>query len=103
MKKILLSALLALPVLALGQSQRLVLLEHFTQASCGPCATLNPGINRILENRESDVVAIKYQVNWPGVDPMNADNPTEVLDRRTFYQVNSVPNSALDGKKPGSE
>jgi hypothetical protein len=39
-----------LTLISFGQSQRLVLLEHFTQASCGPCATYNPQINTMLAN-----------------------------------------------------
>lgn len=43
------------------------------------------------------IVAVKYQTSWPGVDPMNAHNPTDVAARRTLYSVSGVPNSVLDG------
>ena len=78
---------------------RTVLLEHFTQASCGPCAAYNPGIETILNTagNEDKIVAVKYQTSWPGVDPMNAHNPTDVADRRGLYGVSGVPNSVLDG------
>ncbi|MBK8450842.1 MAG: hypothetical protein IPL42_12815 [Saprospiraceae bacterium] len=33
-----------LGTMLIGQSQRKVLIEHFTQASCGPCASINPVI-----------------------------------------------------------
>ena len=102
MRKLLLAALLSVPMIGVAQSQRLVLLEHFTQASCGPCGTFDPDINAILEAKTDQIIAIKYQTSWPGVDPMNADNPSEVLSRVRYYQITSVPNSSIDGKKPGS-
>jgi len=77
--------------------QRLVLLEHFTQASCGPCASQNPALNAVLDQNLDKIVAIKYQTSWPGVDPMNAANPTDVQGRVTYYNVSGVPNSVMDG------
>lgn len=76
-----------------------VLLEHFTQASCPPCATYNPAIEAIVQdpNNAAKIVAIKYQTAFPGVDPMNAHNPTEVASRVTLYSPPGVPNSVLDG------
>lgn len=86
---------------AFGQN-RLVLVEHFTQASCGPCATQNPALKAILDANNTKVVALKYQTSWPGVDPMNAANPTEVAARVSYYNVTGVPNSVMDGAGPGS-
>ncbi len=77
--------------------QRLVLLEHFTQASCGPCASQNPALKAVLDANQGKVIAIKYQTSWPGVDPMNAANPTDVQARVTYYTVSGVPSSRLDG------
>ena len=97
MKKqvLLLFSLLAISTIA--NSQRLVLLEHFTQASCGPCASQNPALNALLDQNGIKIVAIKYQTSWPGVDPMNAANPTDVQTRVDYYAVNGVPNSVMDG------
>ena len=64
-----------------AQSQRLTLLEEFTQASCGPCASQNPALNTLLSGNESKAVSIKYQTNWPGVDPMNTQTQTWVAPR----------------------
>ncbi|MBL7922944.1 MAG: Omp28-related outer membrane protein [Bacteroidia bacterium] len=80
-----------------AQSQRLTLLEEFTQASCGPCAAQNPALNALLELNESKVVSIKYQTNWPGVDPMNTQTQTWVGPRVSYYNVSGVPNIAFDG------
>jgi hypothetical protein len=97
MKKALLSSFILISGITASFGQRLVLLEHFTQASCGPCAVQNPALNALLDNNLTKVVAIKYQTSWPGTDPMNAANPTEVASRVTYYNVTGVPNSVLDG------
>lgn len=100
MKKILLSiSALALVLTANSQSTpRTVLLEHFTQASCGPCATSNPAIKNYLDNTtQVDIVQISYQTSWPGFDPMHLHNVSEVGDRVSKYNVTGVPNSVIDG------
>lgn len=83
--------------ISFGQSQRLVLLEHFTQASCGPCAGVNPGITALLNANPDKFTAINYHTSWPGYDPMYNHNTVENGARTNYYSVNSVPNSVLDG------
>lgn len=87
--------------MAQTKSQRLVLVEEFTNASCGPCAAYNPGFNAILQSPgiAEKVVAIKYQTNWPGADPMNAQTQSDVGPRVTYYGVTGVPNAVMDGNK----
>ncbi len=97
MKKILYAFAVVILMASAASAQRLVLLEHFTQASCPPCASLNPALKALLDQNADKVVAIKYQTSWPGVDPMNAANPTDVQGRVTYYAVNGVPNSVMDG------
>ncbi|MFN0189247.1 MAG: Omp28-related outer membrane protein [Bacteroidia bacterium] len=98
MKKLYTLALAMLVGAALNaQSQRLTLLEEFTQASCGPCAVQNPALNTLLSGNESKTVSIKYQTNWPGVDPMNTQTQTWVGPRVSYYTVSGVPNIRFDG------
>jgi hypothetical protein len=80
-----------------AQSQRLVLLEHFTQASCGPCATWNPSIHTLLVNNPTKITSINYHTSWPGVDPMYNHNTADNAARTSYYSVTGVPNSVLDG------
>mgnify|MGYP003389971989 CR=1 FL=1 len=98
MKKITLTLASMLSLAAFGQSQRTVLLEEFTQASCGPCASANPAFNKLISANVGKVVSIKYQVSWPGSDPMNAQNKTDVSNRVTYYNVQGVPDVSMDGK-----
>ncbi len=98
MKRILFSALMIFAVASLySQSQRMVLLEEFTQASCGPCASANPGIYALLNSNPDKITSVWYHTNWPGYDPMNLHNPTEVAARVGYYGVTYVPWSVLDG------
>lgn len=98
MKKLLFSfAAICVGFVASAQVQRTVLIEEFTQASCGPCASQNPAFNALLSANPSKVVSIKYQTSWPGSDPMNAQNPTEVATRVTKYNVTGVPFAVIDG------
>ncbi|MCI1268228.1 MAG: Omp28-related outer membrane protein [Saprospiraceae bacterium] len=87
--------------LLLAQSPRKVLVEHFTQASCGPCASTNPIIHPILERNKSRLVLLTHQTSWPGVDPMNADNPGEVATRVAYYGVTGVPDTKMGGQDGG--
>lgn len=82
---------------AFAQAQRRVLIEHYTQASCGPCAAQNPAFNTLLFNNWDKVVPIKYQVWWPGYDPMYEQNPDDVDARVAYYGVTGVPNVRIDG------
>ena len=98
MKKItFLVATLAISSIGMAQSQRTVLAEEFTQASCGPCASQNPAFNTLLATNIAKVVSLKYQTSWPGVDPMNAQNPTDVATRVSYYGVSGVPEAPMNG------
>jgi len=98
MKKILLLAITIFSINSVfAQSQRLVFVEEFTQASCPPCETTTPALNALMNANTEKVVQLRYQTSWPGVDPMNADNPQEVQDRVDYYGVTGVPNLLYDG------
>lgn len=98
MKKIILFSLFfTIAVLGFSQSQRFIMFEEFTQASCGPCAQQNPAFDALLTANASKCTSIKYHTSWPGVDPMNAQNPTDVATRVTYYNVTGVPYALMDG------
>lgn len=80
-----------------GQSQRLVLLEHFTQASCGPCAGVNPQLKAMIDANPDKLTSIMVHTSWPGTDPMYNHNVADNGARTSYYGVNSVPNSVIDG------
>ena len=101
MKKLLLS-LTVFGIISFGQVnaqvQKTPFIEHFTQASCGPCATQNPTMYQTLNTfGPSDYVKLTYQVAWPGSDPMNAEYPAGPADRTDYYGITGVPNAGLNG------
>ena len=77
--------------------QRLVLAESFSQASCGPCAAQNPAFNALINSNTSKIVTVKYQVSWPGFDPMYEHNPAEIDARVAYYNISGVPDRVMDG------
>lgn len=98
MKKITLLFLGTIHLMTFAQTQRTVLLEEFTQASCPQCAAANPTFNKFVANNANKLVSIKYQTSWPGVDPMNAQNKGDVATRVTYYNVSTAPSVSNDGK-----
>jgi hypothetical protein len=97
MKKLLLSLSALLLVGTSFAQQRMVLVESFSQASCGPCAAQNPALEALLAANPTKAVAIKYQVSWPGFDPMYNQNSAEVDARVSYYNISGVPDRVLDG------
>ncbi|MEQ1733458.1 MAG: Omp28-related outer membrane protein [Bacteroidia bacterium] len=93
---------LLLATSSFAQSQRTILAEEFTQASCGPCAAQNPAYNALLRINQDKVISLKYQTSWPGTDPMNAQNPTDVQTRVNYYNVGGVPDVEVDGNYQSS-
>lgn len=86
---------------ASAQSPRMVLIEEFTNASCGPCANQNPAFNVLLNANTENVVSIKYQTAFPGYDPMNQHNPGQISTRLGYYPgITGVPTAIIDGKLP---
>ncbi|MCR9170954.1 MAG: T9SS type A sorting domain-containing protein [bacterium] len=106
MKRNLLAVLaIASSSLAFSQVGRTPMIEHFTQASCGPCASQNPAMKTTLDNYANgggEYVKVSHQVSWPGTDPMNAAYPAGPDVRRNYYGVSGVPNTTLNGGSPGA-
>ncbi len=103
MKKLILFILFfSTAVLGFSQSQRLVMFEEFTQASCYYCGLDNPAFNALLDANSSKCTSIKYQTSWPGYDPMNLQNPVDVAARVSYYNVSGVPDVIMDGTNEGT-
>ncbi len=109
MKKLYTTVLAVLAIgattMTFGQSQRLVLGQHFTQASCGPCASQNPAMEALLASNGNDqkIFVVRHQVSWPGTDPMYNDYPAGPDAMVSYYGVQGVPNSMLDGNVAGPD
>ena len=80
-----------------SQTRRIVLLEEATNASCGPCASYNPGLQDFFAKHYGGIISVRYHASWPGRDPMYSANTTENTNRIKYYGINGVPNYVLDG------
>lgn len=83
-----------------AQTQRLVLIEEATNASCIPCALQNPAFDALLNANRHKLTAIKYHWYFPGYDPMHNHNVTENNARVSYYSINGVPTAVIDGVIP---
>ncbi len=107
MKKFLL-LLLIVPLLNYGVNaqsvgaKRYTLFEHFTQASCGPCANQNPVFAAFYNQHLADARHIAFHTSWPGVDPMYSLNPAPVDAMVGYYGVTGVPDMYANGTGIGS-
>lgn len=81
------------------ENKRVVLLESFTNASCGPCAQYMPAVEDKLDKTKNYVVSVSYHSDFPGYDVMNTHNPNEAKARINFYGINSYPSWTIDGTK----
>jgi hypothetical protein len=92
---------LLLPAEALhAQARKIVLFEHFTNASCGPCASQNPIFDQNIRSKnKGNYIHVAYHTVWPGRDPMNAYNKEEVATRVSYYGVNGVPDMIMQGNQ----
>lgn len=95
------SALL-LAQISFGQAKKYPLYEHFSQASCGPCAAQNPYFEAVYNANKSNMHHITYHTSWPGIDEMYDFNPTESDAMVSFYGVSGVPDMFEDGTDIGS-
>ena len=84
---------------ALGATQRIPMIEHFSSSTCGPCVSVNTQMANLTANNPGKYTYTKYQMNWPGNgDPYyTAEGGT----RRTYYGVSAVPQCFLDGQDQG--
>ena len=83
-----------------AQSERMMLIESFTNAGCVPCAQQNPAFDALLAANTEHVAAIKYHTNWPMAnDPMYLPNADDIDARSAFYSVVSVPTAIIDGNR----
>jgi len=105
MKKFLLSiSLLSMFLGVNAQCYKYVVFEHFTQASCGPCAQQNPSFqNNILANNPNTVRHVAFHTSWPGTDHMYNNNSADNGARTSYYAVSGVPYMVMNGnvKKGG--
>ena len=84
---------------AIGEAERIPMIEHFSSSTCGPCVSVNTQMLNFCNNNPGRFTYTKYQMNWPGNgDPYYTE---EGGVRRTYYGVSAVPQCFLDGEDQG--
>ncbi|MBE9466982.1 MAG: Omp28-related outer membrane protein [Bacteroidetes bacterium] len=83
-----------------AQAKKNVFFEHFTNASCPPCASQNPVFKaNVLDHNKGRIHHIAYHTVWPGTDPMNKYNASDVASRVSYYGISGVPDMLMQGNK----
>ena len=80
-------------------AQKVVLLEDFSNVSCGPCVESNKIIKLLKHSyTDSKLVVVKYAASYPSpVDPMYLANTTDSDLRMSYYSVFFTPTVIVDG------
>jgi hypothetical protein len=90
----------------IGERSRLILLEHFTNASNGSSLvaqeniyidTLVTDVSNFINDTTRNLVALEYHTSFGGNDPIYNRNIPDAGARALYYGVNNVPESNLDG------
>lgn len=81
--------------------QRVPLFEVFTSSTCPPCQPGNVNFHNIIDTiNPQQHVYVKHQQDFPGTgDPYTT---IETLNRRAFYNINSIPRMENDGGWDGN-
>lgn len=84
---------------ALGSTQKIPMIEHFSSSTCGPCVNVNTQMHNLTTNNPGKFTYTKYQMSWPS--PGDPYYTAEGGVRRTYYGVQAVPQCFLDGADQG--
>lgn len=86
-------------LVAMGNTQRIPMIEHFSSSTCAPCVNVNFAMSMLTDNNPGKYTYTKYAMNWPGAgDPYYTD---ETGTRRFYYNISGAPELYLDGSLYG--
>ncbi|MFY0673304.1 MAG: T9SS type A sorting domain-containing protein [Bacteroidia bacterium] len=100
MKSLITSFFVFLSFIVFSQTERNVIVEHFTNTNCSVCGSRNPKLHSNLANSNSDVIHISYHPSRPYNDcKLNNHNGAENDDRTKFYDIyGSTPQIVIQGE-----
>ena len=84
---------------AIGGTQRIPMIEHFSSSTCASCVPLNETMKALEAANAGRYTYTKYAMSWP-----SPGDPYYISDagvRKEYYNVNSVPYIVLDGMSNG--
>jgi hypothetical protein len=92
----------------IGEKERIVLLEHFTNSSLSGSVAADAYLNNLYNNdivlrgtSGNDFNDIQYHIGFGSAnsDPLNTDNPNDPNARASSYGVSQPPKTFVDGLK----
>jgi len=81
----------------IGERNRKVLIEHFTNASSEKCVEPNANLNLLANKNAIDVIDLQYHMNYPGVDTFYNYNSIPSSSRELYYSISGVPYTLING------
>ncbi len=78
-------------------SERMVLVENFSNASCVNCATVDVAFNSIIGSNLYRLAPLNYHTNFPGYDLMYEQSKGTVDARVDFYTIQGTPHLVAEG------
>lgn len=84
-------------VVALGQAQRIPMIEHFSSSTCYPCVNVNQHMADFTAANPGKYTYTKYPVDFPGMGDPYANDDSKI--RENYYGVGGVPDIYLDGRQ----
>ncbi|MBX2974492.1 MAG: Omp28-related outer membrane protein [Ignavibacteriaceae bacterium] len=85
-----------------AQTQKMVLIEEFTNANCNSCPSNDANINKFVGSNWGNVISLQYHTWWPIADPFYSINPNENNSRVNYYGISTIQNYAVDGLVKGA-
>ncbi|MEO1054217.1 MAG: PKD-like domain-containing protein, partial [Bacteroidota bacterium] len=89
-----------------GQRQRNVLIEHFSNSTLNISNDANAYIYGLYNDQQDEIdtvdfTILQYHIATPSPDQLNRDNPIGPSARSIFYGVSQPPSTSLDGNLGG--
>ena len=88
---------LAFDNFSIGERNKIVLVEHFTNASDSASLLADAALDALTNSNPMDIIDIQYHTSFPGADPFNEQNKVDPGTRVLFYQLSSVPYTIVNG------
>jgi hypothetical protein len=80
----------------IGEREKTVLLEHFTNTGDADCKEADNALNNLV-NYSNDVIDLQYHTSFPEDDPFYLHNPSANGTREAYYGISSIPYTLMDG------
>ena len=82
---------------SIAERTKMSVLEYFTNASSVQAVSTDKLIDSLGIAYSKDIIDLQYHMDYPGIDPMNLNNPVPASTRSFYYGIQGVPYAILDG------